>query len=193
MTSPHIWEIGPNNTELAVQCTTTLNTLYQTRPSGYRFDLYSPETPLLAEKKRKHFVIGEDLNHLLGYASCFTRRAAKKIENASALLASQEVIELIDHNDKVILPRLLSTYEGYSLYTGKGDTLYIAQLEVFNHRKKLGTQLLNYIKSKRYELIEIEASERTHLPFLKKQDFIPTGTETEENVLVMVWHNPLYR
>ena len=192
MNKQQIWEITPADTTLAQKVNEALVTLYQNPPPGYKFELYSPEMLFTLEKNRTYFVIGTDLDHIVGYASCFTHRAAKNSEKASALLASEEDTELMDCNGKTILPRLLNTYDGYDQYTGKGEVAYIAQLEVFKRRQKYGTQLLQHIQSKPYSLIEIEASHKSHLLFLNKLGFIATGLEKEEDELIMVWPNPMY-
>ncbi len=191
----HIWEIKSGDIVRTTQVDKTLTALYQSPPSGYKFELYSPEilfTQDKPEKNRIYFVMGADLDHLVGYANCFTHRAAKKVEDASALLACEEDTELMDCNGKTILPRLLNSYDGYTQYTGKGEVLYIAQLEVFQRRQKYGSRLLQHLQSQSYGLIEIEASHKYHLPFLKTHGFVFTGLEKEEDEHIMVWPNPMY-
>jgi hypothetical protein len=59
---------------------------------------------------------------------------------------------------------------------------------------KIGSRLLDYIKSRDYELIELEANGVAPVEFFEANGFVDTGIDADLNEkMVMVWNNPTYK
>lgn len=80
---------------------------------------------------------------------------------------------------------------GYKKYTGKGDSLIIDEIEVFEQRQGIGTQILNEMKRQGYELIELKTEDKNK-QFYQKNGFVNT-TLQDNRYDIFVWNNPKFQ
>jgi hypothetical protein len=188
----NFWTIRPGDTELARKVQTSFNKLYQERPAGYRFALSDKGTSFSPAAGEINFIAGYDLDNLLGCARC-SFKGPKPDIGAISMLGGLHSDTLSDYERLPVSRQNLARYDGYSGYQGIGPLLNIGILDMFRHRFGFGSQLLNYIKSYWFELIELEANGKGPARFFGKNGFVDTGIDAEYGEqLVMVWKNPVY-
>jgi ribosomal protein S18 acetylase RimI-like enzyme len=81
---------------------------------------------------------------------------------------------LSDYHDRPVTRRDLAGYDGYSGYRGIGPVLNIGIIDIFRHREGFGSKLLDFIKTRGYELIELEVNGKSGSRFFRKNGFVDT-------------------
>lgn len=185
------WKIEQGNEDLAKRIKQGFDRLYDCPPRGYKFNL-SDEHTNFSEKGKIYFVVGKDLDHLLGYACCQEGNPSKNIGEISNLdgLDSEGFLE--DYNGNPVSRETLSDYDGFRNYSGQGKVLCIGIIETFVRNQGIGTRLLDYIKGNNYELIEVEANGHNPVNFFESNGFLDSGIDADDDMMVMVWNNPVY-
>lgn len=193
MSDLRFWKIGQGDEDLARRVKESFDRLYARAPRKYQFELIDNDTDFTPDKTRTYFVVGSDLNNLLGYASCHRSPPTNNIGNTSRLNGLDNELKLSDFNGNEVTRETLGQYDGYSAYTGRGEVLYIGIIEIFQHRRGIGSKLLDFIKSRGYELIELEANGFNQVKFFEANQFVDTGIDAEQGEqMVLVWNNPKY-
>jgi len=182
--------IREENKTLLDDLNVEITRLLRNKPKGFLFELtFDEDNVKLDDEVNVYFIVRGDKG-LLGYASCYESNPNPRIGNVSRLLGLRKKPYCMDLSGKRITRENLSEYPGYCSYTGKGKVLHLGTIDIFKHRKGIGTKLIRFIKPN-YELIEADTATTD---FFKNTGFIDTTIDTERgDQVVMVWNNPDYK
>jgi len=189
MSDLRFWKIRKGDEYLARRVKDSFDRIYARRHKNYQFDL-SDEDTNFSEERRVYFIVGRNLDNLLGYASCYESGPSEDIGQASNLEGLDSEIFLEDYDGNHVNRQNLRNYDGFRKYRG-GKVLCINIIETFVRREGIGTKLLDYIKESDYELIELEANGYGPVQFFEANGFVDAGIDADRNeMMVMVWNNP---
>ncbi len=142
------------------------------------------------------FVVGCEEGKPLIYASCYLRNASEDVGWNSCIDGLNTPGSLFDIDDNCVFIPDLKKYEGFKDYTGKGKILHLGIIDCnSNFRKQgLGSELVDYLKNKDSELIELLANGSGQTIFFEKLGFIDSGiSNIKREFSIMSWHNPKYK
>jgi hypothetical protein len=156
---------------------------------------FSLEDPDFCNEESHIYFVGKNEKNILGYAICYLTQPGTNIGAISKIFESGDSEDLVDFGGKVVSREILKNYDGYENYLCKGQVCYIGLMEVFLHRRGIGSNLLNYVKSTpNLELIDLRANGYDEAIFFRKNGFIDSGIDAETgSQIVMVWNNPKYK
>jgi len=187
-----LFEIRETDYRLAKQVRLSIANLIYSKLPGYVFSFCNEKTIFLPKRGSVTYVVGEDLKRILGYAKCHESNPG--LIAAASRLPSLDSKKVIDANGVSVKRQDLSRFDGYNRYRGQGKTLCIGLCETFKQRKGIGSFMLEQIKQKEYELIELESLDQNSTMFYEKMGFIHTGLYTwnghgeDLRYPVMVWN-----
>ncbi len=142
------------------------------------------------------FVVGCENDGPLIYASCYLRNPTKDVGWDSLIDGLNNPGKLFDIEGESVLIPDLKKYEGFRDYTGKGNILHLGLIDC-NEKfigKGFGTEMIDYLKGKDSELIELLANGRGQTIFFEKLGFIDSRiSNLEREFSIMSWHNPEYK
>lgn len=145
----------------------------------------SSELPMTGSRSSVIFSIGENQRVPLGIAFCHERVLPVSYPSWYFNGLPGEVL----NEDMRIEKEDIKDYKGYDLYSGGGPVLQIVDMCTFFRNEGLGELLINSIKSRSYELIELCAENDGAKRFFEKHGFIDTGLTIDDDMPLMVWVN----
>jgi|SaaInlV_135m_DNA_1039713.scaffolds.fasta_scaffold30149_1 hypothetical protein len=142
------------------------------------------------------FVVGCENDEPLIYASCYLGNPSKDVGWNSLIDGLNNPGKLFDLEGTSVLIPDLKKYEGFRDYTGKGNILHLGIIDC-NEKfmgKGFGTEMIDYLKGKDSELIELLANGPGPTKFFENNEFINSGISNILNeISIMSWHNPQYK
>ncbi len=142
------------------------------------------------------FVVGCKEDKPLIYASCYLRNPSEDVGWNSCIEGLNIPGSLFDiEGNSVFIPDL-KKYEGFKDYSSTGKILHLGIIDC-NEKfigNGFGKEMVDYLKGKDSELIELLANGRGQTIFFEKLGFIDSGiSNLEREFSIMSWHNPKYK
>ncbi len=141
-------------------------------------------------------VVGCEKDEPVIYASCYLRNPSEDVGKNSMVRGLNNLGKLFDIDGTPVLIPDLKKYEGFRDYCGKGNILHLGILDCDTNfiGNGLGTTMVDYLKEKDSELIELLANGRRQTIFFEKLGFLDSGiSNLKREFSIMSWHNPRYK